>query len=974
MTYSQKILAILFAILLLPACIDKEVNVKNIDTDIQLLSNGMMLTVGSTDSIFLTELIDTAKISLLHLSEKGMYGLQFKDSILDKNIRIEGKEIDLVSQKITPLTVNFKNPSYLPSIQLEEITQQLTFSVPYDNVSVSSTSVNNTFDLSSSIAVPQTLNVGDTTDEIVIGTPQNNQTPIAIDGTLPQQVKRVVSIDFTPNSIVEIEIVRESLQSLRTSGIEMDESIEEMTVTFPTDFVIEKVQNSDVGEIVNQQTTFRVSQHRLNATTSAETFRFRVKRLSANNATSGNKFSYNQQVVLEVTYKAKGRLTKQQNFPAGYTIALNNKINIKGNANVDAVHIETQPTEVTNKSFTESIAKRLDLSNTKEVKRVNTITFDSKDGKPSFTFKFSPIVLPTPFELSQGEVEVQLPQLFDYDYTKGIGTFIDPNTKIVRFTLVDKHASNYYQGAKEVYIKQAVIQQDVQTAGDQRFMDVNSAITTTLKGLSIPATMVSSKALKSFDNKIAMSVAFNEFKSLSSEIETTEITTDIGREKIEITLQEKLDEALEEIHTIDFVKPTEITIAFDITNIPLEYKKFYLNNLTIQFPSFTRFTPESGLNKKNQLVLNDELVNQNGTTTFSKTITLQKVDFGKKGLKINDGHINLLDSVIMTGSINVPATKLSTSELKTVTFSPSISIQQSKIKTIRGKINAQSIDLNLDQEVAFFDPTSLPKGLDIEKLDIDNPLITLQIGNPLGIHLLGNIKLIGIYQDGTTSTFERSVEILPAQQLGTPTLSTIIVQNESESNRDLSLFLSKLPQKFKIEIEPRIKEGTVQQIDVSAQNNIPIYYTANIPLKLGKELSVNYTTDIKDIAKTLSDILKTTKSFALLLDVENTIPLDFKLAFVPKDKTGADIGKKIALLTQNDIVGGAISQPAKTTFKLIIKELEKEAVKELDNISLNLTVKTNSTKGGQMLLKEQMLKATLKIQLPDGIIIDSKKK
>jgi len=344
-------------------------------------------------------------------------------------------------------------------------------------------------------------------------------------------------------------------------------------------------------------------------------------------------------------------------------------------------------------------------------------------------------------------------------------------------------------------------------------------------------------------------------------------------------------------------------------------------------------------------------------------------------LDLVNGNFILNEAVTMKGGAYIKSTNVNSSDISSITISPTVTVGSMTVGLIEAQISTAIQPIS--QNLALNLPAFLTSGNSI--LDITNPVMSLEIGNSLGIPMNINLSLTP-KKNGvavTEGTINTSIAIAPASILGQTTWSRYWISNYCKGfsagfdtiNVALQKLLRSAPESVEITATPSIT-GSKQIIDLSStNNNVNLKYSVNVPLSFGKDFQLQYADTIKDLHTSLADILTKTHAIDIIAIVENSIPLELSLNATALSASKGLISG-VSITSPDKIKSGNANGTAQTsTITISLRETTADALTQLDKLVLNITAKNNSTVAGIQLNAEQYIKMELRVRVPKGITI-----
>jgi len=332
--------------------------------------------------------------------------------------------------------------------------------------------------------------------------------------------------------------------------------------------------------------------------------------------------------------------------------------------------------------------------------------------------------------------------------------------------------------------------------------------------------------------------------------------------------------------------------------------------------------------------------------------------------------------VTMHGAIIISNTNLTPVEIGEFKIQPSVVIDDMQVRFIDGEIKPVIDQISHNIKLGL--PEVLKQKDNI--LDIQNPLITIQVGNTMGFVIDAGLTMIP-----TSNSFPIQNGIV-STQFTVP--STIILGQSSWTNywmsksgngvpegyqslvvSDLPNLMRTAPDEITINVSPSIS-GNRQLIDLYAlKNQLDIKYSVHVPFDFGENFKVLYLDTISNLVNGLDQITRLTNQVELVAYVENKIPLNLDFVVVPLDNlkqeiTGVSVSKPGMIKACNSD-GSSIQ----SSINMILKETVAGSLKRMDALQIKATATKNSTVAGMLLNANQSMTVKLRIKIPKGITI-----
>jgi hypothetical protein len=218
--------------------------------------------------------------------------------------------------------------------------------------------------------------------------------------------------------------------------------------------------------------------------------------------------------------------------------------------------------------------------------------------------------------------------------------------------------------------------------------------------------------------------------------------------------------------------PSSFVLKVKVANLPPEISMIYFDNYTIKLPSELKFTEplikvDESFNKStNEIVLNGGFSPTGG---YEKQLFLDSIVFGTEGNTLSSGTFNYTSNVKMSGRVYIKGTNLNTSSFGTIEVTPTAELTPINLSLIEAELGTTIPDVN--QKVALNLPDFFKeKG---NCLDLKKPVITLEIGNSMGIGVDADLAIIPKLNGVAipNATISTKMSIAAASTLGQSTWS-----------------------------------------------------------------------------------------------------------------------------------------------------------------------------------------------------------
>ncbi len=923
-----------------------------INTQMTIGGDSLSLPIGKIKPVQLGSLVDSLGASILNKSTSGTYSIRLKDSL----------EVQLNS--INPVTVSL-NPISIPAIQTN------VASLNFPTITINPIALNSTVNIpvanTSSINIPTinsstTASFTFTTPSPVKGYKVTSPTYVTFgpyESTASNSVNQNVSLTFDnvlqkintiyfKNSVVTVTFDKTQINNL--GFVSQNDTLKSFRIDYPSTFKLSG--NTGQGTSI-QGSSFIIKDALLPS--NINTFTFTIQSLDLSGQTQNGSLSYASNIPYSVDYKFIGKADQTTSITgksAGVTVSLSAAPQL---SDLDMV---TNPIVLASTNGSNGINQTINNLPI-QVNTIKSLNFQS--GAALQLQIANPGI--APFSFTAGTCTVNLPTMMVFQPYPGLNT----STNVLTIPYSDLFSSKTI-GIAGMNINKTVVNQSI---------TVNDALSYTLSGLTVGSAATKLSTTQSMGSKaININASLSGLTVKDASVTTNQIAINIPNQKANIAINQLVSTDVKKLYSIALKTPTTITLNIGIQNLPTSIDSVFFNNYAIKLPAAMKFA-NGDVNSSNEIILNRGFKVSSG---FTKTITLDSLDFGTNGISLQNGYFVFNDSVTLSGGAYIKSTTLSSADLSTVTISPKITIGSLPVSEIQGQISPtidpinQSVKLNLPNVLK--DPAN--------NLDFVNPVITLEFGNTMGIPLDVALQLIP-KRNGTVipnATISTNLTIAAAASLGNYTWSQYWLATNTTGVTtgftpivltNLPNLLRTIPDEIDISATATVS-GTRQIVDLySLKNALKVRYSVNVPLDFGQDFKILYTDTIKNLKQSLNQYLNVASEIDLVAVVSNGIPLDLNLTMVPLDVNN-NVVSGITMNSNQTIHSCDINgNPQISTILLGIKETQTGALANLNAIKFTIQASKNATVAGIPLKSDQTVALELRVKVPHGITLNPSK-
>jgi len=951
-----QILLLVFG-LTLSGCFTDEYDLSNgLNTDITLGGDSLTFPIGKTDSLFLGKMLSEQNIDILEKSDSGTFALNFKDTTSVPLDAMSPVSFNIAPLSITPITSSFADVIF-PSFQFSPISIESTLPIPNFTVGGEAiTPINSNFTMSKAITVPSPTKRLVRTD---LSTPLKSKLvsyqigPISLTDnktldqslhiTFPAELNKVKKI-YLKNNRVTLTFDKTAVNNMGFTS--QNDTIKSFQIDFPSEFKL----TSPTGLGTKIIGSSFIIENAILTSANIYTASFLIERLNMEGITQTGSLDYDKTIPYSIDYSFSG-IIDAANLPANPKLEVG--VSLTAAAEIDDMDIETNPFNVVVAGGNSPVDKTID-NIPDNISYVNTLTFN--DGASLDLNIANPGI--SPFQFVGGNCEIILPQSLIFKPFNGLNNA----TNILTIPYSDLF------GIKSIGISGQNINETV----TNQQITITDALSYTITGLTVGSQIASLNTIQAINNKkLSVTGNINGLTVKHANITTKSISLDIPNQNTDINISKFVSSDVKKIYSVTLKTPAQLKFKIDIKNLPPSVDSIFLRNYTIKLPSALKFKA-GDVNSQNEVILNRGFKVSEGLT---KILTLEKFDFGNTGNILDNGTFNFNDAVSMSGSAYIKGTNLNSSDIGTVEITPTIEIGTMDIALIEGKIDrviepiSKSIPLN-----------DLPDMFKNENnnLDIKNPVISIEIGNTMGIPVDVVLNLVpmskGVIIPNAT-ILSPTLHIAAAAVLGQSTWSKFRISKSFEVYPDgfTSIVIANLPNLLKtipdsilINVTSNVT-GERQNVDLySPKNQLDLIYSVSVPLDFGSDFRFEYIANVPNLKSSLGDILKMTRNVEIVAIVKNTIPMNLNFSFEPLDSNN----QKIDGITVN---ADSILYNNTNPISIKLKETVTGALDKLDQFNIAISASKNLALQMIPLKADQFVIIDLRVTIPKGITIELNK-
>lgn len=972
------------AILCCTSCIDNDYDLdKDIDMSVSLGGDAFVVPIGNTEETRLDQIIDESET--LKLDDEGRYSIKKEDDIDDVNIDVDAVTIDIDDPDVDPITVDFGDNTKVDPFDISTDPSNI-------NVNISDVTVNPT--------MPNIKGLNDTktisgTSGGQVNTSVTLSNTVNIEVNVPESsfedVKTIKEVYFgTDNQGELVSFTIDATQLSNNLNTGSVQTIKQLNIIFPEGFIVK-------GGNATGTNSFVITNDVMSGLT--KTYTFYVLKLTKNFDVNNRDFKGN--VTFNMNYGING--TFNSNSSSASISAGVPNINFKFNkanvitkdidadfdrgeigvsSDIDGLDDVKSVKEVSFQSNTEltvkiSRMKKLPLNFTSGSKvlvkmpDIFVLTSKQMSGNSSYDTEKHILSIPAQSLIGTGELDIRL------GFSKIDFTLRNPNGLAVADNgVLTLNENAVYYPISENNEEKLVLSGD--NLNTDELTDLSRQI-----NINVLCGTSGTNTLQVTNSKVVTKVVSSDFET-SSDLKVHE---------------DNIDKALKLLKQV-YWKNNEsvlLTMKLNFKDLPKDIKKgIHFSPVKVNLPKFIVFEPQNDI-VDNVLTINESFIPQaSNDYTYVKTLKIKGMDFTKideykNGLKVTDNHVleipEKYTKVEITGEVKTTeGEEINSEQLENFEVKPQVSIGKMVIGKVVGKVNPEidpvneEVDLDLGDDLDFLTE-------DGNEMVLENPVITVKLVNPVGVPVDLDLSMSG-YLDGKSEPIEGSTitantasypgfVINPALEDGTAVTTYILISrkavqvNENTSTTkyynlvlpDLANLMKRVPDNIKFKMNANIDQNVDHYIDITptinengqdkARFSIKGHYDVSVPLTF-ETLNIHYTDTIDNLQDDLEDFLDIALSTHVELNGEfvNGIPIDLNINVEPTDANNnplTNISTRVYVNGQENgnLAGMTVDgQPSVTPIKVVLNSEDREELKKLDKLFLNINASASQTNSG----------------------------
>ena len=677
------------------------------------------------------------------------------------------------------------------------------------------------------------------------------------------------------------------------------------------------------------------------------------------------------------------------------TAELNTEMSIENKMSLKDISLNTNPIEVSLPSG--YVKSEFNVGGLDQVSLIKTISFDEEQSMISMSINDFDIV---PFEIDKEKsgINVNFDDMFRFDESY----CCDEDGNTVGFWEYDAT-----RGKKRLHVNANALGKTfrIRLSGldlNKRVEDGNIWISNEIEyeGMSFikPKDGLCLSDLSILGDKACDVAVWGGFCVSNAEVVTSVITTEISRSTA-IDIDEKIDDAIDEISYVGFKNDAFISMKLQFNGVPKSLKQIEMDSLCITFPEFMDVEYKgndsrvSFDNNGNSIVIDGNVteneLGDDGSGFVVDGIAITGLSFTGQDNPVvkRDGNTYITlknQEVTINGKASVSNQTVNSDELKSIIVIPEVSISDLEIATVEGKVNP-TIDPVIES-ISLFSDDDLDFLYDLDySLKLSSIQLAIRLNSTIPVPLTFDMSISSKDKDGNilceSLTPDEGIITVPAcpSDMDVKTFTLLIsnrpVMRPMSGDTVFVLFsslpelASQIPDSILFSLIPGVDQTVYHRIDLTKELSVDGSYNVNIPFSFD-ELSVSYTDSIDGLSDELEDFrdIDLNGNIVINATVVTSIPFGVDITAKALDKDGNVIdGMEISGIG----IPAAKDGPAEQHPVSMNVRTEDGSLGELDKIVFTVFCRTDDSTSGNVLVNSDfLLIKDANICIENGIDVD----
>ncbi len=954
------------SIIFLQSCVDESYDLSedNLSTEVSFGGSNLAFPIGSTDSIFLGDLIPEDN-DLIALNDDSIYSISMSSTIDPISLSIDPITLNIGDVSIDPLELEFGSTS-VPDFNLAQISTSSNFSVPEaDLTDLTLPTVQTNFPYSQNLPAPVTV-AGVDIDAVL----QFDGDPIATTFTYDLNANEevdainIVYLGSDENGdrfsmTIDVSAITSALDPAQSTL-----TIDDFHITFPDDFVIAADQSSPlISSSSISGSTYNISNYAIPNGADEVEISFYLKSLNLNQ--TGN-INYSENVTYGLEMTIDGVSNGESISSLDVSVLADNQLTLNY-ADITTADLSIDSFEPGSFNMATSIDGLEDL------KSIGLIEFETTS---ELNINISDPGLPLSF--IDGDLTIQFPTIFEFDQTLstlGAATLNASNQLIIP--------------AEDLFGARITLVMKTLDLSDKPIVDASISLDEVVSyeatGLTMGSERMETTELNGLGQKsIDITIPESPMGIEAATVTTKSITAEVAQSSV-FELNEKVPTEIQALQFVSLTENSMINISINFDGVPDGLGNLTFDEFAINLPSFIQFAESDGV--VDGVLALDESFSAN--TGYSKMLTITGIDFtsafGANGVETIDVNgknmliINSNNAITLEGGVKTQESTLSSDDLDGLSITPSVTIEPLTVGEVIGTFDPkidpvdQSVELDLGDGLTFLEEANIK---------FNNPQIMLTINSNIGLPVDIDLELQGKDTDGNivegSTVKTTAIKIKAAEVVGESTPSKFLLSEQGTTLpgyepiqiQGISNLLQTLPDMISFQMTAASDKTQQHKIDLNKELTISGEYEIAVPLEFD-EFEINYDTIYDGMAEGMADLFESLGDIEVNVQafIENSIPLAFNIDLTPIDINGDTLVGVTTSISDTIPAGDGVIAASE---ELIIQlSSENDAISNFDGFIVNLSVKANSTVGGAALRDDQFIRIRdIAILIPEGINID----
>ncbi len=374
-------------------------------------------------------------------------------------------------------------------------------------------------------------------------------------------------------------------------------------------------------------------------------------------------------------------------------------------------------------------------------------------------------------------------------------------------------------------------------------------------------------------------------------------------------------------------------------------------------------------------VLRIDQINADFTQSLNIDLFSIKI-LGIRDVAVENGKIELDDSIKVFAKAVIPEGDIIHGTFNDIIATPTIEIPTMYIRQVDGNVDMDLSQYIQPQSIDLSNINSIFEKNNIQAvLGLKSSNICLEVANPIGVAVDGELHLTAQYSSGEPLTLDVPIHLNGAEGDGKGITRLCLTNNASSAPAGYTAIvpegydklLEKIPTSLDLDITGAIDPDNTCSILLGDDYVFDINLSVQIPMALSSTSNISYKTAFREIQffKDFGNFNVSIDEIGVMLETTSTLPLEFSVEAKAIDVDSIEVDD--VQLIVDGTIGGCLEEYQPKVSRLFIGfSGNTSQLSRVDGIALSLTADIGD-KEEAMLNANQYLKARAILSAKKGI-------